>query len=105
MLRHHSAFQPDGVNVNFVARAQGSHEAAWTMRTYERGVEDETLACGTGTVAVAAALAGWGLDRLPVRIASRGGSIFSVAGVTEGGGLTEPWLCGEGRLVFSGQTP
>jgi diaminopimelate epimerase len=44
MLRHHSAFQPDGVNVNFVARAQGSHEAAWTMRTYERGVEDETLA-------------------------------------------------------------
>jgi diaminopimelate epimerase len=105
MLRHHSAFQPDGVNVNFVARAKGAHEAAWTMRTYERGVEDETLACGTGTVAVAAALAGWGLDRLPVRIASRGGSIFSVAGAMEGGRVTEPWLCGEGRLVFSGQTP
>lgn len=104
-LRHHAAFQPEGVNVNFVARAQGAHEASWTMRTYERGVEGETLACGTGTVAVAAALAGWGLDRLPVRIVSRGGSIFSVAGVTENGRVMEPWLCGEGRLVFSGHTP
>lgn len=104
-LRHHAAFQPAGVNVNFVARAQGPHEAAWTMRTYERGVEGETLACGTGTVAVAVALTAWGLDRMPVRIASRGGSIFSVAGTPEGAKITEPWLCGEGRLVFSGRTP
>jgi diaminopimelate epimerase len=104
VLRHHAAFQPDGVNANFVARAEVAQEAAWTMRTYERGVEGETLACGTGTVAVAAALAGWGLDQLPVRILSRGGSIFSVAGVLEGGKVSEPWLCGEGRLVFSGHT-
>lgn len=104
MLRMDPVFQPDGVNVNFVARAGPAVEAAWTMRTYERGVEGETLACGTGTVAVAAALAAWGLDRLPVRIASRGGSVFSVAGVVEGGRVKEPWLCGEGRLVFSGHT-
>jgi len=104
-LRHHPAFQPAGVNVNFVARAPAAQEAAWTMRTYERGVEGETLACGTGTVAVGAALASWGLDRLPVRIASRGGKTFSVAGHLEGGRVLEPWLCGEGRLVFSGQMP
>ena len=104
-LRHHASFQPGGVNVNFVAPSHGAHEAVWTMRTYERGVEGETLACGTGTVAVAAALADWGLDRLPVRIASRGGSIFSVAGALESRRLKEPWLCGEGRLVFSGHTP
>jgi diaminopimelate epimerase len=104
-LRHHAAFQPDGVNVNFVGRVPTAQDAARTMRTYERGVEGETLACGTGTVAVAAALAGWGLDRLPIRIASRGGSVFSVAGVQEGGRVLEPWLCGEGRLVFSGHMP
>jgi diaminopimelate epimerase len=101
-LRNHAVFQPGGVNVNFVGRARGAQDAAWTMRTYERGVEGETLACGTGTVAVAGSLAGWGLDRLPVRIVSRGGGVFTVAGAAEGGRVTEPWLCGEGRLVFSG---
>ena len=51
-LRHHPSLH-DGANVNFVSRGPGSQ---WSIRTYERGVEDETLACGTGNVAAAVLL-------------------------------------------------
>lgn len=50
-LRHHAAFSPEGTNVNFAQLKDGKVY----MRTYERGVEDETLACGTGAAAVAVA--------------------------------------------------
>jgi diaminopimelate epimerase len=49
-IRHHSHFAPNGTNVNFVRLEADSR---LSIRTYERGVEDETLACGTGTVASA----------------------------------------------------
>jgi diaminopimelate epimerase len=104
-LRYHSRFEPGGLNVNFVGPDARSGEARWGLRTYERGVEAETLACGTGTVGAAFALAGLGLDALPVRIASWGGNIYSVAGRIMGGWAQEPWLCGEGRLVFEGIWP
>ena len=52
-LRYHPAFSPDGVNVDFVAPGPGYYR----IRTYERGVEAETLSCGTGIVASAIALA------------------------------------------------
>ncbi len=101
VLRFHPSFAPGGLNVNFVGRSDQAG-AGWGLRTYERGVEAETLACGTGTVAAAFALAARGLERLPVRIASWGGNVFSVAGNVEGSEAREPWLCGEGRLVFEG---
>jgi diaminopimelate epimerase len=101
-LRYDPAFGPAGSNVNFVSHTAGDSEAAWRLRTYERGVEAETLACGTGTVGAAFALAQAGLDRLPLRIRSWGGNVFSVAGRVEDGWAREPWLCGEGRLVFEG---
>lgn len=102
-LRWDPAFAPAGLNVNFVGPALGTgQDAEWRVRTFERGVEAETLACGTGTVGSAVALAARGLARLPVRIASWGGNIFSVAARIEGGQAREPWLCGEGRLVFEG---
>ena len=88
-----------GANVNFLS--PGS-DGSWRVRTYERGVEAETLACGTGTVGAAFALAARNLAALPVRIASWGGNVFSVAGRIEGGRAVAPWLCGEGRLVFEG---
>jgi diaminopimelate epimerase len=110
-LRFDPAFEPAGVNVNFLGRTASGSEPLWQLRTYERGVEAETLACGTGTVAAAFALARRGLDRLPIRIRSWGGNVFSVAGRLEPGvegspgWAREPWLCGEGRLVFEGRYP
>ena len=104
-LMRHSAFAPEGLNVNFLGPNTRSPEAKWGLRTYERGVEDETLACGTGTVGAAFALAARGLDGLPVRIASWGGNVYSVAGQIDGKSAHAPWLCGEGRLVFEGTWP
>ncbi len=101
-LRHHAKFAPGGLNVNFIGPTPRGGDAQWGLRTYERGVEDETLACGTGTVGAAFALATRTLDGLPVRIASWGGNVYSVAGRIEGQWAREPWLCGEGRLVFEG---
>ena len=102
-LRRDPAFFPDGVNVNFISRRRSPDGALeWRLRTYERGVEGETLACGTGTVGAAAALAARDLTELPVRIGSWGGDVFSVAGRIAGSSFREPWLCGEGRLVFEG---
>jgi diaminopimelate epimerase len=102
-LRHDPAFAPAGVNVNFVSQWRSPAGALeWRLRTYERGVEGETLACGTGTVGAAVALASRQLAELPVRITSWGGNVFLVAGRIEGGSAREPWLCGEGRLVFEG---
>ena len=107
-LRFDPRFAPHGLNVNFVGKAVMGSDPAWQLRTYERGVEAETLACGTGTVAAAFALARRGMDRLPIRIRSWGGNVFSVAGCLSAGqggdpgSAREPWLCGEGRLVFEG---
>jgi diaminopimelate epimerase len=94
LLRHLPSLAA-GANVNFVSRgAQG-----WTYRTYERGVEEETLACGSGSVATAAMLVAWDGEQVPVRLTTRSGSVLTVN--FDGGA---PTLSGEGRLVFQGQT-
>lgn len=74
-IRHHAAFAPRGTNVNFVTlRPDGSLK----VRTYERGVEDETHACGTGAVAAALVCAGLGMLSPPARIESSGGERLQV---------------------------
>lgn len=63
-LRWHPALGAEGANVNWVSSlpgVSGKGAGRWRYRTFERGVEAETLACGTGAVAVAAMLGGWGL--------------------------------------------
>jgi len=100
-LRFDPSFAPAGANVSFLSRSSDG-DAEWSMRTYERGVEGETLACGTGTVAAAVALAGAGLGRFPTRIRSGSGAVFSVTGCLGDGEARDVWLCGEGRLVFTG---
>lgn len=100
-LRFDPAVGPRGSNINFVARLDGG-DAAWDIRTYERGVEGETLACGTGTIAAGLALARIGLAELPVRIRCRSGSVYRVSGDLAGMEATDVWLSGEGRLVFTG---
>ncbi len=92
---------PAGANVNFVSANGASSE--WRMRTYERGVEAETLACGTGAVAAACALADWGLGQLPVTIRTSSGRCLEIRARKGPKGLYEDvWLGGEARLVIRG---
>jgi diaminopimelate epimerase len=98
-LRRHPSLRA-GANVNFVRRLS---DGAWAMRTYERGVEAETHACGSGSVAAAALLAAWDLEAQgrDVRIRTRGGRDVVVSW-EHLGTSPEPFLRGEGRFVFSG---
>lgn len=88
-----------GANVNFVGGPAAPGEP-WLIRTYERGVEGETLACGTGTVAAGVALAAKGEATLPVRFRSRGGQELLVHAVLNRRRASEVWLGGQGKLVF-----
>jgi diaminopimelate epimerase len=96
-LRRHPSLVA-GANVNFVSPA-GSH---WRMRTYERGVEGETLACGTGSVATVALLNAWGLARESAQIRTTSGQALTVT-LRRSGDELLPSLKGEGRLMFAGE--
>jgi len=99
-LRSDPALGPAGANVNFVSRT--GRGPAWCLRTYERGVEGETLACGTGAVAAAVSLIGLGRANSPVEIVTRGGRSLHITATLSDGHAKEVWLSGEGRLVFTG---
>jgi diaminopimelate epimerase len=100
-LRLDPTLAPEGANVNFIS--PGSSDREWRMRTYERGVEAETLACGTGSVAAACAIQEWGLGRLPINIVTRTGRLLEIKATrATGGGYEDVWLAGEGRMVFRG---
>lgn len=73
-IRHDPAF-PAGVNVDVVSPAGANR---WRMRTYERGVEAETLACGTGAVATAVVAVRLGLSQPPVEVVTSGGPTLTV---------------------------
>jgi diaminopimelate epimerase len=88
-----------GANVNFV---QAAADGSFRYRTYERGVEAETLACGTGAVATAVLLSKWGLTKSPVRITTRSGRDLRVR-LDGPPGSAKPSLSGEARLVYRGQ--
>lgn len=98
-LRRDSSL-PTGANVNWVGRRGTS--GAWAMRTFERGVEGETLACGTGSVAAAILLNQWGLAGEEVILETRSGRVLTVRLQPAPDGAWRPTLRGEGRLVFEG---
>ena len=99
IIRNHPHFKPEGTNVNFVDILSG-HELR--MRTYERGVEAETLACGTG--AVAAALDGHLVHKIssPVTIYPKGKIPLTVYFKKMEGEISEIFLEGDARVVFEG---
>jgi diaminopimelate epimerase len=96
-LRHHPAFEPAGANVDFVARLGPGRVA---MRTYERGVEDETMACGSGAMAAALCAVAEG-ERAPVAVMTAGGDELRVGLEAEGGGQRVT-LSGPAEVAFAG---
>lgn len=101
-LRQHDFFAPDGTNVNFTSRIDRNRIA---VRTYERGVEDETLACGTGSVASAIVMAAKGLAESPVEVQTRGGEILTIYhDLLENGEIKDVFLEGETVHVYDGVT-
>lgn len=101
-LRSHPATGSAGANANFISPPTAKGDR-WLIRTFERGVEGETLACGTGTVAAALSLAQRKEAVLPVPFLSRGGAPLAVSAQLDAEGrASDTWLSGQGRLVFEG---
>jgi diaminopimelate epimerase len=99
-VRYHRDFAPDGTNVNFVAV---SKSGPIFLRTYERGVERETLACGTGAVATALVLAGERRLPSPVSLKTRSGAVLKVFFNREAERFEDIFLEGDARLIYRGQ--
>src|SRR5215813_10174556 len=98
-IRYHKMFSPNGTNVNFVEK-RGANKIA--IRTYERGVEDETLACGTGIVASALIFAASEDCKAPVTVLARGGDELQVGFERIDGGFRNVTLTGPAEFVFEG---
>ena len=73
------------------------------LRTYERGVEDETLACGTGAIASALTAAARGMVQSPVKVKTRGGETLRIYFMKEGNRFEEIWLEGNTSLVYKAE--
>lgn len=101
-IRNENRFMPKGINVNFV---EVENEKSFRMRTYERGVEDETWSCGTGTVAAAIAysiLKNNNILKQSYRISSPGGKLKVSFERSSENVFSKIWLQGNAIAVFSG---
>jgi len=98
-IRHHEMFSPKGANVNFLEK-RGPKKVA--IRTYERGVENETLACGTGVVASALIFAAVENAGGPIGVVVRSGSELTVGFKRVGDNFREVTLTGPAEFVFEG---
>jgi diaminopimelate epimerase len=98
-IRFHPLYQPDGTNANFM-EVRDIHTIY--IRTYERGVEDETLACGTGAVASALIGASKGLASSPISVHPKSGEVLTVYYEEKGSGFTDIFLEGNARVVYEG---
>ncbi|HKP02054.1 MAG TPA: diaminopimelate epimerase [Chthoniobacterales bacterium] len=98
-IRRHDLFAPKGANANFL-KERGEREIA--IRTYERGVEDETLACGTGVVASALIFAATKKVDGPIAVLVRGGSELRVGFEKAGDKFRNVTLTGPADFVFEG---
>ncbi len=100
-IRFHELFRPAGTNVNFV---QSLADGSIRVRTYERGVEDETMACGTGAVASAIFAAIKGLVASPVTLTTSGGEKLTIVFDLQKDGTAENvYLQGQARIIYIGQ--
>jgi len=97
-IRNSKRFKKEGINVNQVSFIDGGI----MVRTYERGVEDETLSCGTGVVASAICTNSSTNLESPIRVNTMGGSL-TVKFDNDDGGYVNIWLTGPAERVFSGE--
>lgn len=97
--RHHKLFRPSGTNANFV-KITGYHNLS--IRTYERGVEDETLACGTGSVASALIAGALNKVKSPVYVKTKGGKTLKVYFKWDGKEFSQVFLEGEAKVIYKG---
>ena len=98
-IRHHEIFSPAGTNVNFM-EPMGDNTIA--VRTYERGVEDETLACGTGCVAASLMMCLKHQWASPVNVKTRSNVMLRVYYTIEEGAFTRIYLEGDARVIYHG---
>jgi diaminopimelate epimerase len=98
-IRNHSKFQPAGTNVNFVKK---SGPRSLKVRTYERGVEGETLACGTGSTAAAIVAALVGLVKPPVEVKTKSGEVLKINFNQNADSVTNITLEGNAEFTFEG---
>jgi diaminopimelate epimerase len=99
-IRFHRHFAPRGTNVNFV---QVIGPGAIRVRTYERGVEGETLACGTGVTASALIAAELYNFKSPIQVQVQGGEMLEVSFEGTGGQFANISLTGPAEFVFEGR--
>ena len=100
-LRYHKEFAPRGANVNFI-KVESRHSLR--LRTYERGVEKETLACGTG--ATASAMVAFSLGRVarpPIEVYTRGGEILKIYFDASLSIITNVYLEGKAKFIYKGE--
>ena len=99
-IRYHEAFAPEGTNVNFVSYDKDGN---LTVRTYERGVEDETLACGTGAIAGAVIMACKSKSPSPVKVKTRSGGFLMIHFKVEEDHFFDVSLQGDARIIYRGE--
>ena len=98
-IRYHTLFAPEGTNANFT-KLTGPHQME--IRTYERGVEDETLACGTGAIASALVGALRGMVSSPVHVKTRGGEELTIYFEKKADFFDKVYLEGNTSIVYQG---
>ncbi|MBU1180699.1 MAG: diaminopimelate epimerase [Proteobacteria bacterium] len=99
-VRLHNKFAPAGTNVNFITRVKNG---SFSIRTYERGVEDETLACGTGSIASALVTASKDKVVSPLNIVTRSGGILTIYYKEDNGRFHDIYLEGDARIIYKGK--
>ena len=99
-IRYHTRFSPEGANASFMKKTAPGH---LEIRTYERGVEDETLACGTGAIACALLASIRGMVSSPVKVSTRGGEELSVHFRYEAGFFEQVCLEGDTSIAYRAQ--
>lgn len=99
-IRYSSEFAKEGINVNFVEQKKADEII---VRTYERGVEDETFSCGTGVTASALVCSHNDVGYNDVTVITRGGKLIVEFDKIDENSFRNIWLCGPAEKVFEGE--